>query len=188
MFRRYLLVLLSAALCAAPGCTKSGSAPAAEEAAEIAIEGSELSKFRASRTKKRKRKKTKASVPPTRDEGATAMIEARLLLEEADFRAAESELRIAAAAGVAGADDLLARVRSEIVAENLIIAAQKKEAAGDWQGARADLSRVLPGLILSTIAERQLARLDEREAATRKQMLDKATERLSGEGAESSAR
>lgn len=183
MARTYVLVLLAVAVLAGASCSRSEAPPPAPAAAE----GSELAAFRASRTKGRKHKKTKASVPPTREEGATAMAEARLLLEEAEFRAAEGELRIAAAAGIPGADDLLARIRGEIAAEELILSAQKKEAARDWAGARAELSRVPQGFILTTIAERQLARLDEREAATRKQIVDKASQRLSGEGADASA-
>ena len=149
-----LMTFLAAGACSKPAPTPPAE-PVAEERVEPADEG-ELGLFKKARKKGRKHRKTVASSPPTRQEGVAALDEGRQLIEEADFRAAEAELRIAAAAGVNGGDELLLRVRREIDAENLIASAQRKLAARDVAGARAEFQRVPSGLILSDYARQSL--------------------------------
>lgn len=163
-------------------CTKKPevAAPVEEPVEEEVVQedNSELSQFRKSRKKVRKRKKTKPANPPTRQDGLAALEEGKLLVEEADFRGAERELRIAAAAGIDGADALLLRVRGEMAAEERIAAAQKKIALRDFEGARAELARVPDGYILTDIARNLAQRLEQRETEARKELLDKAAQKF----------
>jgi len=165
-------------------CTKKPEVAVVEPVAETPVEdvveedSSELGQFRKARKKVRKRKKTKPATPPTRQDGLAALEEGKQLVEEADFRAAERELRIAAAAGVDGADALLFRVRGEISAEDRIAGAQKKIAVRDFEGARAELARVPDGYILSEIARGIAQRLEQREVDARRELLDRAAQKF----------
>ena len=164
---------------AMPGCTcnKSPEQPSRISADDTSL----LGQFRKKRRTVRKRKKRKPSNPPTREDGLLALEEAKYLIEEADFREAELELKIAAAAGTAGADALLYRVRNEISAEDHILEAQKQASLLNFEGARGHLEQVPPGLILSDIAQEMIEGLSERESEKRKVMLEKATQRFEGE-------
>ncbi|MGI5861380.1 MAG: hypothetical protein ACOX6T_04900 [Myxococcales bacterium] len=172
--RQLCIVLACSFVLAGPGCTCNES----PQESSVQEDDSPLAKFRKKRRKIRKRKKRTPSNPPTREDGIAALGEAKLLLEEADFREAEKELRIAAAAGTPGADGLLYRVRNEIEAEDRIISAQKKIALLDFEGARADLEAVAPGLILSEISREMLETLAEKEGQKRKATLEKASQRI----------
>lgn len=185
MLRSPLLVLVLSTTLAAPmGCSCSKKAPPPVEPEESEVDESEqednsdFSQFKKSKKKKRKKKRTKPSTPPTRQEGLEALEEGRMLIEEAEFVAAERELRIAAAAGVEGGDKMLLRVRAELAAEQTIVSAQKKIAARDYAGARADLKRVPPGLILSDYARVAVQKLAEQESEARKELVDKVNKRL----------
>ena len=169
-----------AAAMLAVGCPKTSDAPAPDEPAvqEPPDDGSDLSEFRKARKKGHSHKKSRFSNPPTRAEGQAALVEGRELVEEADFRSAESDLRVAAAAGIDGADALLLRVRREIAAEDAILAAQRKLADKDYSGARTDLRRVGAGLILSDLSRQMIGKLDQRDADARKELLAKATQKF----------
>jgi hypothetical protein len=176
MARSFWLLIL-AAVVLSTSCTCTKSSPSAEQ-------GSELVKYRAAHKKKRKYHATRPSSPPTRDEGQAALAEARALLEETNFPDAEKELRIAAAAGVPGADDLLAKVRAELGAEEHVVAAEKKMEAHDWEGARSELGQVPSGLILSDVAQLEIGRLDQLAEEARKQMVEQVADRVRGADAE----
>jgi len=185
--RSPVLFALLAVLLALPlGCEKPPPPPPpAEEAAvdeEPPEDTGELGQFLKSKKKQRARKRTKASMPPTRQQGLEALEEGRMLIEEAEFVAAERELRIAAAAGVEDGDRLLLRVRNELAAEKLILSAQKKLAANDVGGARADLQRVPAGLILSDYARQTLEKIAARESDARKELLEKVNRRIADSG------
>ncbi len=173
-----VIVLLSAALALPLGCSKKGPAQAESEVAEAEEDTSDFGQFKKSKRKKRKKKRTKPSSPPTRQEGLEALEEGRMLIEEAEFVSAERELRIAAAAGVEGGDKMLLRVRAELEAEQIILAAQKKIAARDFAGAKSDLRRVPAGLILSDYARQALQKLDKQEIEARKELIDKVSKRF----------
>jgi len=160
-------------------CPKTERPPGDEATVQEPVDdGSDLSEFRKARKKGRTHKKTKVSGLPTRAEGQAALTEGQQLIEEADFRAAEGELRIAAAAGIDGSDALLLRVRREIAAEDAIVAAQKKIADKDYAGARADLRRVVGGLVLTDLAKQMTSKLDQRDADARKELQAKVAGRF----------
>ena len=175
--RRLCVLLACSFVFAGPGCT-CNKAP---QESSLQEDDSPLAKVRKKRRKMRKRKKRAPSNPPTREDGLAALEEAKLLVEEAEFREAEKELRVAAGAGTGGADELLYRVRNEIEAEDRILAGQKKLAALDLEGARADLEAVAPGLILSELAREMLETLAEKEVEKRKAMIEKASQRFEEE-------
>lgn len=175
--RRLCVLLACSFVFAEPGCT-CNKAP---QESSVQEDDSPLAKFRKKRRKIRKRKKRAPSTPPTREDGLAALEEAKLLVEEAEFREAEKELRVAAGAGTTGADELLYRMRNEIEAEDRILAGQKKLAALDLEGARADLEAVAPGLILSELAREMLETLAEKEVEKRKAMIEKASQRFEEE-------
>lgn len=160
-------------------CGKKTESAASEtsETSLAAEDDSPLGQFR-KKLKRRKRQKRAVSTPPTREDGLAALEEARLLLEEADFRAAEAELKIAAAAGISKADEQLFRVRTEIEAEDRIIRAQKLISAGNHAAARGELEQVPSGVLLSDLSVQLLESLSSKESAERRSALKKAAERL----------
>jgi hypothetical protein len=178
---RRLCILLALSF-VVPSCTKKAeesSAPAPSAVAEhYAEDDSPLGEFRKKRKKRRKRRKLTASAVPSREEGQAALEEARQLLDEAEFRAAEAELKVAAAAGIASADELLFRVRSEVEAEDRIVRAHKEMTAANYTAARRELEQVPTGLLLSELAGQMLESVAQKEHAQRAAFSERAAQRL----------
>lgn len=115
---------------------------------------------------------------PTREQGLKALAEARELLKSAEFAKAEPRLKVAAAAGIDGADKLLLKVRSEQRASDLFTSAKKKIAEGDLGGARADLGQIPESTAATARAKELIEDLAKREENAEKEMMAAAANKL----------
>ncbi len=81
---------------------------------------------------------------PSSAEAELALTLGKALLEDAKPEEAEVQLKVAAAGGRPGADELLLKVQSELEAKRRLADARRKFEARDWPGATEALAGVAP--------------------------------------------
>lgn len=122
---------------------------------------------------------------PSSAEAELALTLGKALLEDAKPEEAEVQLKVAAAGGRPGADELLLKVQSELEAKRRLADARRKFEARDWPGATEALAGVAPESSLRARADEiadEIAAAKVEESERMKRRMEKELDRDSEPG------